>query len=206
MANITFIYSGTKWQYDLYHSAKYSSKITKIIHACTLPEEDLKDIDVIIVPRESNQEMLLKARDKLEVFLAQGKTLVSFGEISVPWLPDAKWIPKYAKFDYEDAINWDKGRLYVEPYRITSPDHPLLKGLELEDLEWHFHGAFQAPKTAEVLLKYGDDADIIYIDSRKYKGNILATTLDPAVHAGYGVIKKTQRFLDNVLDWVENYS
>lgn len=202
MVKLGAIYSGSKWQYDLFTSERYRPFISEIIHACALPAIDLLAFDVLMVPRESNQEMLLRIKEKLIQFLDRGGLLISFGEVTLPWLPYCIWEDVYPQFRYEDGTSkWDKGKLDTEPYRILNPEHPLLRGLEIEDLQWHFHGVFHAPRNAEVLLRYGEDGDIIYIDSNNFKGKIMATTLDPDVHAGYGVVKKTQKFLDKVFEW-----
>ena len=201
MARIGAIYSGSKWQYDLFTSEKYRPFISDILYVCNLPTTDLSLFDVLIVPRESNQEALLKIRQKLIQFLNKGKLLISFGEVTRPWLPYCIWEGHYPRFRYKELDKCDRGRLVTEPYRILDLKHPLFRNLEIEDLQWHFHGVFHAPKNVQVLLKYGENSDIIYLDSSNFRGKILATTLDPDVHAGYGVIKKTQKFLDNVLKW-----
>lgn len=196
------LYSGVKWQHDLFTSEKYHSLIDDIVPIRTLPELTLAEYDVIIVPRESNQEMLLKGKDNIINFLNNGGTLVSFGEVTLPWLPDCIWENRNPDFRYDsNTCQVSKGDLVTDPYRILNTEHPLLKNLTVEDLQWHFHGVFHAPVTAEVLLSYGDKGDLIYVDTKRFKGSILATTLDPDVHAGYGVVKKTQKFLDNVLIW-----
>ena len=202
MVRLGATYSGSKWQYDLFTSEKYRLFVNDIIPVCNLPTLDLSDFDVILVPRESNQEMLLQSKERLIRFLEKGGLLISFGEVTLPWLPYCVWENVYPQFRYEDgSSNWDKGKLVTEPYRMLNPEHSLLKNLEIEDLQWHFHGVFHAPRNAEVLLRYGEDGDVIYLDSSNFAGTILATTLDPDCHAGYGVIKKTQKFLDNVLEW-----
>jgi len=203
MSRNALIYSGTKWQYDIFNTEKYREKFGKLLHVYEMSPETLSEVDAIIIPRESNQEALLNNKEIVQDFINSGKTVVSFGEISVPWLPDAVWLDRYPKFQYKETVNWDKGNLFTEPYRMIDPEHPILKNLTLEDLQWHFHGVFKAPDTADVLVEYAEYGDVLYIDTKKYKGNILATTLDPIVHAGYGVIKKTQKFLDSVLDWLD---
>ncbi|HOO34251.1 MAG TPA: hypothetical protein PK466_12965 [Thermotogota bacterium] len=205
MSRNALIYSGTKWQEDIFNTEKYRERFGTLLHVADISEETLNPLDAIIIPRESNQEALLEKAELIRQFVENGKTIVSFGEISVPWLPDADWYDKYPKFKYnKEAQNWDKGDLFTEPYKMLLPEHPILKNLVIEDLQWHFHGVFKAPETAEVLVEYGDYGDVLYIDSKKYPGTILATTLDPIVHAGYGVVKKTQKFLDSVLDWLDN--
>ena len=208
MVKIGALYSGSKWQHDLFTSEKYRTFISDIIHVCSLPTTDLLAFDVLIVPRESNQEILLETKQNLIEFLNRRKLLISFGEVTRPWLPYCVWEDRYPRFRYKKdgtkKYEWDKGELVTEPYRILVPKHPLFQNLTIEDLQWHFHGIFHAPENADVLLTYGNDSDIIYLDSKNFKGKILATTLDPDVHAGYGVVKKTQRFLDNVFKWAMN--
>lgn len=203
MSKNALIYSGTNWQYDIFNTEKYKKRFGTLLYVTDISEESLKELDAIIVPRESNQEALLEKADVIRQFLDDGKTVVSFGEISVPWLPDASWIDRYPKFKYKESLNWDKGNLFTDPYKMLLPEHSVLKNLTMEDLQWHFHGVLKAPETADVLVEYGEYGDVLYIDSKKYNGIILATTLDPIVHAGYGVIKKTQKFLDSVLDWLD---
>ncbi len=203
MSKNALIYSGTKWQYDIFNTEKYRERFGRLLHVSEISQETLSETQAIIIPRESNQEALLANKEIILDFINSGKTVVSFGEISVPWLPDAVWLDRYPKFQYKETVNWDKGNLFTEPYRMIAPDHPILKNLSLEDLQWHFHGVFKAPQTADVLVEYADYGDVLYVDTKKYSGNILATTLDPIVHAGYGVIKKTQKFLDSVLDWLD---
>lgn len=199
MVRIGTYYSGTGWQDALFSSEKYRIFLNDRIYACDLSSTELSSYDVIVVPRESNQEMLLKNKEKIVQFLDGGGLLVSFGEVTKPWLPYCEWWKRDPLFDYEKSR---KGKLILDNYEITAPNHLLLRNLKMEDLQWHFHGLFRAPKNAEVLLRYRPYGDIIYIDSKNVKGTILATTLDPCVHAGYGVIKKTQKFLDNVLEWI----
>lgn len=200
MGKIAAVYSGSQWQYDLFTSEKYKPFFDGIIHTYNLSSESLEDYDVLVVPRESNQEALLEINNKILQFLDAGGLIISFGEVTRPWLPNVIWEQRDPRFKYNGSV-WDKGELDGRPFTLTKPEHPLFKGLEIEDLQWHFHGMFQAPDNTDVLLKYGDEGDLIYLDSKSFKGDILATTLDPDVHAGYGVVKKTQKFLDNVLRW-----
>ncbi|MDD2510401.1 MAG: hypothetical protein PHP26_03930 [Syntrophomonas sp.] len=201
MGKIAAVYSGSQWQYDLFYSGKYRPYFDTVIHACNLQKESLSNCDVLVVPRESNQEMLLLIKNEIIQFLDNGGTVISFGEVTRPWLPKCTWEDKNPRFMYDGKSRWDKGELDGKPYKMMIPKHPLFKGLEIEDLQWHFHGMFHAADNTDVLLKYGEEGDIIYLDAKNFKGRILATTLDPEVHAGYGVVKKTQKFLDNVLNW-----
>lgn len=156
-----------------------------------LPEIDLKSYDVLLVPRETNQEILLRIRDKLIDFLDFGGTLISFGEVPLQWLPLTVWLDKKIKSD---------------SYRILDHNHPIFKNIAEEDLRWHdesSHGIFRPPKNVTVLVKGEHDAVIMYIDGINFKGSILATTLDPLCHAGYG-LKEPKKLLKNILRVVAN--
>jgi len=100
MNKIAAVYSGSKWQNDLFHSEKYHSFFDSILHACDLPKRDFCAFDVLVIPRESNQEMLLAVKDKINQFLESGGLVISFGEITRPWLPGCVWEQKDPRFKF----------------------------------------------------------------------------------------------------------
>lgn len=182
-------YSGAKVHYDTFTSSPIGHSL-ELINAFMLAQVDISEYDVLLIPRESNQEALMKEKNRILQFLNQGKTLVSFGEITRPWLP---------------SCQWENRAVDVQTLRILNPVHPLMEGLMREDIQWHSHGVFHPYPKAEVVVEEASGGAIIYIDDKSHPGTILATTLDPEVHAGYGT-KKTLKFLRKVIDWaVQNH-
>ena len=178
------IYSGQGFQYELLTSDEFGP-LLDIIYVSRLPLVDLMQFEVLLVLRESNQEMLKLSGDKLVQFLNSGRIIISFGEVTVDWLP---------------GFNWFRHRVDEKSLRFVRPEHPFLEGLELSDVQWHCHGSFRAPSEADVLIKDGEGQDILFIDKRRFRGKLLATTLDPDVHVGFGS-GLTKKFLWNSLRW-----
>ncbi|MCG8479093.1 MAG: hypothetical protein MI724_08370, partial [Spirochaetales bacterium] len=161
-ARVAMYYSGTQWQLDLFQFEKYRTLIDRLIYAPQLSREALGPFDVFVVPRESNQELLYIRRNVIRDFLASGGTIVSFGEIVRPWLPETSWRSGSPRFIYDGKNAWDKGYLDNQPMTITAPDHPVFRDLDIKDLTWHFHGALVPPKEAATLLRYGTAQTIAF--------------------------------------------
>jgi hypothetical protein len=96
-------------------------------------------------------------------------TVVSFEEVNRPWLPRAEW--SHRKVDVDG---------------LALSDHPIVAGLTPEDVRWHAHGVFRPYPEADVLIADGNGDAVLYLDERSFTGRILAGTLDPDCHAGYG--------------------
>jgi hypothetical protein len=129
--------------------------------------------------------VLRNSRDKIVAFLAAGGTLVSFEEAIVPWLPVGEW---------------QKKPVDIEHIVLEQPDHPLFRGFTVDQLKWHAHGALRAPLQAQVLLRDAEGAALVFVDEKSFPGRILAMTLDPECHVGYGS-DRPRRFLSRIIDW-----
>lgn len=203
---VAMYYSGAQWQLDLFQFDKYRRMIDRLVYAPDLSTGALAPFDVLLVPRESNQELLFERLHVVESFLAGGGTIVAFGEIVRPWLPGVQWKSGAPRFVYDGKNAWDKGYLDNQPLSISDPGHPVFRDLEIEDLTWHFHGALVPPDESKILLQYGTAQVIAFEHYPRSGGRIFAATLDPVLHAGYGGVSKTQKFLDGVLRWVRGES
>jgi hypothetical protein len=201
---MALFYSGARWQLETRQFSVFRDTISRLLYAPDLSEKTLRPFDVLVVPRESNQEILRLRHDALQKFLGRNGTIVSFGEMTVPWLQDISCVPGRPRFIPDSDSPWDKGRLDPAPMKIIDPDHPVFRSLSVDDLVWHFHGSLVAPAGARVLLAYGDD-NCLAIEHRPAGGGLIfASTLDPILHAGYGVVKKTHVFAGAVLNWVKS--
>jgi hypothetical protein len=122
------------------------------------------------VPRESNQAMVARFRDKIEAYLRAGGTLVTFDELNQPWL---------------GAVRWRQQPVDVANLRLS--DHSLLAGLGVDEVRWHAHGSFAMPAGAIPLVTDASGGAVLYVDERSYApGRLMAGTLDPDCHTGYG--------------------
>lgn len=200
---LALFYTGARWQLQTMQFNVFQQTIHRLLYALDLSDKALSPFDVLVVPRESNQEILRLRRDVLRRFLARGGAIVSFGEITVPWLEGISCGPPRPKFIPNSDSPWDKGRLDPSPMRIIEPQHPVFRSLTISDLTWHFHGSLTASGEARKLLMYDDDC--LALEYRPPGGGLVfASTLDPILHAGYGVVKKTHAFAGAVLKWVRS--
>lgn len=165
---IAGLFSGVHFQRGFYADAEFGPSFSVV------PVEELAGIDLLAfpavwVPRESNQHLLVRHARKLENYLKAGGTLVSFEEMNQPWLRGATWEPRR-----------------VEPQTLTLAGHPMLSGLSARDVQWHAHGVYAPPSGAATLVG-GQDGVALYLDEQTFApGRVLAGTLDPDCHVGYG--------------------
>lgn len=82
---------GTSYHYVALHQPPFNQYIDRTIYLPELAEadlDDLDDLDVLIVTCRSHPEQLRRNADKLQAFLAQGKTLMIMGETEPQtWMP-----------------------------------------------------------------------------------------------------------------------
>jgi hypothetical protein len=166
---IAGLFSGVHFQRGFYADAEFGP------HFAVVPAEELGVLDLghfaaLWVPRESNQAALLRHRDAIEAYLLGGGALVTTEEINQPWLRHAHW--EHRK---------------VDPRSLTVATHPLVQGLTVDHEWWHAHGAYAPPPDAVTLIQEADGGAVLYLDERSYApGRVLAGTLDPDCHVGYG--------------------
>ncbi|MCA1648446.1 MAG: hypothetical protein LC797_24295 [Chloroflexi bacterium] len=167
---IAFLYSGVHFQRGFSQDAEFGPKL-EVLPVDELSGADLSRHSALWVPRESNQTTLVRCRDRLLDYLARGGTLVTFEEMNQPWLPELTWLQSH-----------------VDPTALSLTAHPLLSGLALEDVRWHGHGGFVPPSEATPLISDSiGGLALLYLDEHTFApGRLLAGTLDPDCHVGYG--------------------
>jgi len=205
---IGVVYAGLHFQHNVFTRPEYADDF-ELLHMQTLETTDLLKYRVLVVPRESNQEVLYRMKPQIRQFLDQGRTLVSFGEMVVPWLPEIRWQrrPVSVRYDSADPKTWDKGKVQTDDLRIEEPEHALFEGITLNDMKWHFHGVFDPLPGQRVLLSDSQpDGAVILLDETHFAGKLLVTTLDPEEHAGFGEVTITMNFLNKCIEWIREES
>ncbi|HEX5501875.1 MAG TPA: hypothetical protein VFW96_04600 [Thermomicrobiales bacterium] len=180
---IAGLFSGVHFQRGFYEDPEYRDRFA-VVPAAELGALPLDRYRALWVPRESNQEALLAARERLAAYLEAGGTLVSFEEPTLPWLPRGDWA-------------WRT----VDVATLTAGAHPLVRDLAPEEYRWHAHGAYAPYPGLEPLLTDGAGEVVLGLDERSFAGRLLLGTLDPDCHAGFGS-GRTRPLLRRVLDWV----
>ncbi len=201
---IGVIYSGLHFHYNLFTRPEYED--IELIYIRRLGNIDLEGYDVLIVPRESNQEILYAQRAKLIHYLDHGGTIMSFGEVVIPWLPGLVWSKKLPKVSLPENADSDyiPGTVHTDTLQIEVPEHSIFNGIGLEDMRWHFHGVFAPQPGQQTLLSNREKGAVVLLDENSFSGTVLATTLDPEEHAGFGVVTITEKFLQRCIEWARS--
>lgn len=199
---IAVVYSGLHFHHDLFTRPEYDDM--ELVYIRRLARTDLSRYRVLIIPRETNQEILYAQREQIITYLESGGTVLSFGEVILPWVPGLVWHKALPEVRYpEDAAErYDRGYVQTENLVIEEPENPLFEGITIEDMRWHYHGVFVPTAGQRTLLSDGKDNAVILLDESSFAGTLLATTLDPEEHAGFGAVTITERFLERCMAWV----
>lgn len=177
------LYSGVHFQRAFYADAEFEQHYA-ILPVWELEATDLHDYVALWIPRESNQHVLLRNRDKLRRYLEEGGTIVSFDEANQPWLPTGNWEFRSANLD-----------------TIRIAEHPMVSHLTPDQVHWHSHGAFDLYPNADVLIDDGQSNTMLFVDERTFAGTFIAGTLDPDCHAGFGT-ETTRPLLRAIMSYV----
>lgn len=153
-----------------------------IVPAAELAGLDLDRYPALWVPRESDQRTLEANAGRIADYLHHGGKLVSLESIDRPWLPGVSWAPRA-----------------VDLSRARTVDHPLVRALGKCDRPWHAHGVLTVPSDAQVLIR-DPDGGVLLATYPVGRGSVLASTIDPDSHAGYGS-SIPDRFIDEVVAW-----
>ena len=181
---IAGLYSGVYFQQSFYENPEFESRFA-ILPVLELPGANLHDFAALWIPRESNQNMLLQNRQKLLQYLQEGGTIICFDEVSQPWLPVGTWTHRPVKLS-----------------TVCVENHPIVAHLTPSQVRWHSHGAYQAYDNADILIHDDQGGVMLFLDERSFFGKLLAGTLDPDCHAGFGT-EITRPLLRAILEWVK---
>ena len=196
------VYSGVSYQRGVFIESDYSKKFD-VIPATEFSETDISSYDILLFPRGTDEEAMLKNAGRIEDFLNSGKVVISMGEIPRNWLPGTNW---------DGVIPEDDGPLDICTFKKGDADvkHEIFENIEPNELHWHkgatgwcCHGHLIPPENAEILVvnKRGDA--MMYIDRESTKGTLLITSqLDAICHSYHGV-EGAKKVLDNILKWAE---
>lgn len=176
-------YSGVHFQRGFYYDPEFADSFA-VVPAIELNATSLLDYSALWIPRESNQDILRENRGKLVEYLDDGGTIVCFDEVNQPWLPAGHW--EMEKADLE---------------QLELHHHPIVDGLTLDDVHWHSHGVYRAYPNLEVLIEDGRGGIMLFLDERTFAGKLLAGTIDPGCHAGYGT-GVTRPLLRGIFTWL----
>ncbi len=197
MRKIAVVYSGNAPHKVTFNEPKYKKYISKLVYLPELENTDLSQFDVLYVPSQLNERLLMKNKDKIMAFAEQGGIVCAFGPQPWEWLPNQKWEDRETNFWWWLEKGADSG------IRLTNGEHDLFKNyLTLADATWHQHGVYWPPAGCDTLVSTVDGGSVLYIDKVSTKGTWIITTLDPDYHFGSYFMPATERFLDGFFPWL----
>ena len=198
MRKIAVIYSGNSSHHRTFNEPKYRQFLTELIYFPTFLETPIDQFDVLLVPSQLNETLLLQAKEKIHAFAEKGGTVVAFGPQPWEWLPNQKWEERETNFWWWLEKGAKSGLV------LSAPENDLFKYITLADATWHQHGVFWPIAGTETLIATEDGGSVMYLDKVSTAGTWIITTLDPDYHFGSYFMPATERFLDGFLPWLAN--
>jgi len=80
-------------------------------------------------------------------------------------------------------------------------DHPMVSHLATDEVKWHSHGLYSDYPGATVLIDDSEGGVILFLDDTTFGGMLIAGTLDPDCHVGFGT-QRTRPLLRALVNWV----
>ncbi|WP_019422675.1 hypothetical protein [Paenibacillus sp. OSY-SE] len=151
----------------------------------------------LIVPNNIDEEFLYQHRDSIAQFLEQGRIVVSFAQLFLPWLPGNSL--------------WIRSSLDTNARTILAHDeHPLFRGVTEYDLNYRrgvkgffSRGYFEAPAHAEIALWDNAGQTVVYIDRHTTRGTILAGAGTDLLAYGLSDTTTARRMGQQLLTWID---
>lgn len=195
MTRLASLYGGSAPQRRTLRESEYARYVDDVVHVRDLPDTDLSEFDRLLVPSRLHIESLHAGAETVRSFLDDGGDAAILGAQPDPWLPEIEWTHRPTNFWWWLEPEGDSG------LRFPRPDHPFFESVPPTDCTWHFHGSFDAPEGADVLVTDDEGGAVLYLDCQTRTGNLVVTTLDPTYHYGSYFMPATDRFLSGFLPW-----
>ncbi|WP_010651317.1 hypothetical protein [Oceanobacillus massiliensis] len=196
MRKIAVIYSGNAPHHRTFNEAKYKKYIESLIYFPEFMSASLEGYEVLIVPSQLNERLLLEAKEKINDFADAGGTVVALGPQPWSWIANQKWEERETNFWWWREPDAKSGLV------LADPDYDLFNYITLSDATWHQHGVFWPIEGAQKLITTEDGGSVLYVDKVSSKGTWIVTTLDPDYHFGSYFMPATERFLNGFIPWL----
>ena len=196
MRKIAVVYSGHAPHHRTFNEPKYKQYIDRLIYFPDFQNDSLEGIDVLFVPSQLNEHLLMASKEKIHAFANAGGIVVAFGPQPWEWLPNQKWEERETNFWWWLEKDANSGLV------LADPEYDLFNYITLRDATWHQHGVFWPVEGAQKLITTEDGGAVLYVDKVSTNGTWIITTLDPDYHFGSYFMPATERFLDGFLPWL----
>ena len=196
MRKIAVLYSGNSVHHKTFHEPRFEKYIASRIYLPEFENTSLDGFDVLYIPSQLNEHLLLNAKEKIIRFAENGGIVAVFGPQPWTWIPNQKWEHRPTNFWWWLEENAKSG------LNLLKPEHDLFQYITLEDATWHHHGVYWPVKGCEVLIATDDGGAMLYIDKVSTKGTWIVTTVDPDYHFGSYFMPSAERFLVGFFPWL----
>jgi hypothetical protein len=182
---IAGLYSGVYFQQAFYNDAEFGPRFA-VLPVWELAATELLNYAALWIPRESNQNELMRNKEKILDYLNNGGIIVCFEQVNQPWLPLGSWTLHPAN---------------LQTVRVA--DHPIVSHLTPAQVGWHSHGVYNGYRHADILVDDGQGGVMLFLDEQSFPGKLLAGTMDPDCHVGFGT-DVTRPLLRAILSWIDS--
>jgi hypothetical protein len=191
---IGLIFNGVWSHYAFANALKYKH-LYELVYVHNLDDEAVKDFSALVIPFQSNQEVLTRRKSVIYNFLNGGKKVFIEGDSTPEWL-DAQWETR--------PVNnyWWVTDPENPPVAVTNYDHPIYQGLKPRHACWHTHGVYTRIPEGACVIQTNQIGDIVSWETNKYGGTLFATTLDPIVEQGIQQITHLDNYCDKLTFWL----
>jgi len=196
VTELAALYGGSAPHRRTLLESEYARFFDDVIYLLDLAETDLAPFDGLFVPSRLHIGRLNEHGEQFRAFLENGGDVVAFGQQPDPWLPEVEWTHRPTNFWWWLDPDGDSG------LRFPCPDHPFFAHVPPDDCVWHFHGSFDPPEGADVLIEDDRGGAVLYVDRGTWPGRTILATLDPTYHFGSHFMPATDRFLSGFLPWL----
>lgn len=194
MKKIGLLFNGVWSHYVMAKAPKYKD-IYELIYIYDFSLENIKHLDAIVIPFQSNQTELALRKDVIYDFLKMDKKVFVEGDTTTDWI-EGVW---------EDRpVNnyWWVENPNNPPVAKTDYAHPVYQGLRPRHACWHTHGIYtQVPEHAEI-IQTNEAGEVVSWQTKEYGGVLFATTLDPIVEHGVQQITHLDNYVDKLTEWL----
>lgn len=203
MKKIAYISSGKQSQIISYYD--YSYYIDQFIYIDDLHTFNLADFAAVIVSDHCDPRQMMTYKEQINQYILKGGFLLIF---AYPKISDLLSVVKldWYETNVKDWLWWTKPNAEIELYVPDTSDHSFYDYFDIDDLKWHWHGAYRPYHDGESLLAVKDTNASIIVDIQglKNQGRVFATTLDPHSHNGQRFMPNAIRFLTKFYPWLDH--
>lgn len=200
MTTLVAVSGGSAPHLRTFEESPHADGFDGVVSLRSIESADFDRIDVLFLPSRLHIRERNAHADSFRRFLADGGTVITFGQQPDPWLPEVEWTHRSTNFWWWLDPDGDSG------LRFPRVDHSLFEFVPPADCEWHFHGSFDPPAGADVLIEDDEGGAVLYVDDESWAGRTIVTTLDPVYHYGSFFMPATDRFLSGILPWLHDDS